>query len=94
METKTQSAGHGVSFLHNQARHETSRGGVLPYKSDGGARRSFSEFGARGALLEFLVGLCRLVLQILTRFQTKKGNFTDPFSDQTSELHTRFQTWP
>ena len=21
METKTQSAGHGVSFLHNQARH-------------------------------------------------------------------------
>ena len=27
METKTQSTGHGVSFLHNQARHETNPGG-------------------------------------------------------------------
>ena len=83
METKTQSTGHGVSFLHNQARHETSPGGGggLPYKSDGGARRSFSEFGARGALLDFLVGVCLPVLQILTRFQTKKCNFPHPFSD-------------
>ena len=43
---------------------------------------------------EFLVGVCRPVLQILTLFQTKKCNFPHPFSDQTSEIHTRFQTCP
>ena len=43
---------------------------------------------------EFLVGVCRPVLQILTRFQTKKCNFSDPFSDQTSKIHTSFQSWP
>ena len=26
--------------------------------------------------------------------QTKKFNFPHPFSDQTSKIHTRFQTWP
>ena len=30
---------------------------------------------------EFMVGMCRLVLQILTRFQTQKWNFPNPFSD-------------
>ena len=43
---------------------------------------------------EFLVGVCRLVLQILTRFQTKKCNFPYPFSDLNSKIHTLFQTWP
>ena len=43
---------------------------------------------------EFLVGVCRPVLQILTLFQTKKCNFPHPFSDQTSKIHTRFQTCP
>ena len=43
---------------------------------------------------EFLVGVCRPVLQILTLFQTKKCNFPHPFSDQTSKIHTHFQTWP
>ena len=33
-------------------------------------------------------------LQILTRFQTKKCHFPHSFSDQTSKIHTRFQTWP
>ena len=28
------------------------------------------------------------------RFQTKKCNSPHPFADQTSEIHTRFQTWP
>ena len=37
---------------------------------------------------------CPWVLQILTLFQTKKCHFRDPFSDQTSKIHTRFQTWP
>ena len=37
---------------------------------------------ARGGYsCEFLVGVCRPVLQILTRFQTKKLNFPHPFSD-------------
>ena len=43
---------------------------------------------------EFLVGVCRPVLQILTLFQTKKCNFPHLFSDQTSNVHTSFQTWP
>ena len=45
--------------------------------------------GGEGYSWEFLVGVCRLVLQILTLSQTKKCHFPDPFSDQTS-----FQTWP
>ena len=40
---------------------------------------------------EFLVGVCRPVLQILTRFQTQKCNFLYPFSYQTSNIHTRFK---
>ena len=43
---------------------------------------------------EFLVGVCRPVLQILTLFQTKKYNFPHPLSDQTPKIHTRFQSWP
>ena len=43
---------------------------------------------------EFLVGVCRRVLQILPRIQTKNYNYPHPFSDQTSKIHTRFQTWP
>ena len=35
----------------------------------------------RGCPWEFLVGLCRPVLQILTRFQTKKCYSPHPFSD-------------
>ena len=42
---------------------------------------------------EFLVGVCRPVLQILTRFQPPKCNFPHLFSDWTSKIHTRFQTW-
>ena len=39
------------------------------------------------------MGVCRPVLQILTRFQTKKCHFPHPFSDQISEINTNFQTW-
>ena len=46
-----------------------------------------------GVSWEFLVGVCHPVLQIQTLFQTKKHNFPHPFSDQTSKIHTRFQTW-
>ena len=49
--------------------------------------------GPGGDSWEFLVGVCRPV-QILTLFQTKKCHFPHPFSDQTSTIHTRFQTWP
>ena len=34
------------------------------------------------------------VLQLLIRFQSKKCNFPHPFSDRSSDIHTRFQTWP
>ena len=47
----------------------------------------------RGVSGEFLVGVCRQVLQILTRFQKKKCHFPHPFSDQISKIHTNYQTW-
>ena len=50
--------------------------------------------GGGEASWEFLVGVCHPVLQIQTLFQIKKYNFAHPFSDQTSKIHTRFQTWP
>ena len=40
--------------------------------------------GGGGVSLEFLVGVCSWVLQILTRFQTKKCNF--PHRYQTRPL--------
>ena len=46
-----------------------------------------------GYFWEFLVGVCRLVLQILTLSQTKKCHFPHWFSDQISKIHTHFQTW-
>ena len=52
----------------------------------------FSE--PRGVLLGILVGVFLPVLQILNLFQAKKCHFPPPFSDQTSKIHTRFQTWP
>ena len=51
--------------------------------------------GVGGYSWEFLVGVCCPVLQILTLFQTKKCHiFPYLFSDQTSKIHTHFQTWP
>ena len=46
-------------------------------------------FGSPGGYSsKFLVGVCRLVLKILTLFQTVKNcNFPNPFSDQTSKIH-------
>ena len=45
-----------------------------------------------GYFWEFLVGVCHLVLQILTLFQTKKCHFPLWFSD-ISKIHTYFQAW-
>ena len=45
-----------------------------------------------GYFWEFLVGVCHLVLQILTLFQTKKCHFPRWFSD-ISKIHTHSQTW-
>ena len=44
--------------------------------------------GGGGYFWEFLVGVCRPVLQILTLFQTKKYHFPHPFSDLASKIHT------
>ena len=41
---------------------------------------------------ESLVGVCRLVLQILTLFQAKSYHFPLSFSDLASKIHTRFET--
>ena len=39
------------------------------------------------------MGMCRLVLQILTLFQTKRYHFPHLFSDLASKIHTHFKTW-
>ena len=50
-----------------------------------------AKFPGEGLLLEILVGVYRLVLQILALFQTKKCHFPPPFfSDQTCKIHTCF----
>ena len=49
--------------------------------------------GGGGLSWEFLVGMCRPVLQIPTLFQTKKWHLPHPFSDQISKIQTCFQTW-
>ena len=42
---------------------------------------------------EFLVGLCSLVIQILTQFQTKKCHFPHPFSDlEVTEIMSPLQS--
>ena len=48
--------------------------------------------GGGGYSWEFLVGVCRPVLQILTPFQTKISHFLHPFSDLASKIHSCFQT--
>ena len=45
-----------------------------------------------GVLLGILGGA--VPPQILTLFQTKQCHFPHLFSDQTSKIHTPFQTWP
>ena len=45
-----------------------------------------------GYSLEFLVGVCRPVLQILTLFLTKKCHSRSVFRPDR-KIHTRFQTW-
>ena len=47
-----------------------------------------------GYSCEFLVEVCRPVLQILTPFQTKICHFPHPCSDRASKIHTLFQTCP
>ena len=55
----------------------------------------FSAGSPGGYSWEFLVGVCRLVLQILTLLQTKKCRVDIHTCFQTtSKIHTRFQTWP
>ena len=55
----------------------------------------FSAGSPGGYSWEFLVGVCRLVLQILTLLQTKKCRVDIHTRFQTtSKIHTRFQTWP
>ena len=50
---------------------------------------------------EFLLGVCRPDLQILTLFQTKKSRYSRPFSDLASKKYSviitliiRFSAWP
>ena len=55
--------------------------------------RTFKSHPRGRYFLEFLMGVCHPVLQILTLFQTKKCHFSHPFSDLASKIHPCFQTW-
>ena len=55
---------------------------IAPKATDAGS--SEMSLAQGGYSWEFLVGVCRPGLQILTLFQTKKCHFAHPFSDQTS----------
>ena len=61
-----------------------------------GKRQSYDQrmlgYNPGGYSCEYLVGVCRPVLQILTLFQTKNLSFSTTFSDLAFEIHTRFQT--
>ena len=57
-------------------------------------RNSNARGAGRGYSLEFLVGMCHAVLQILTLFGPKQCHFSHPFSDMASKFHTHSQTWP
>ena len=65
---------------------------VLRYGCTMGASTHSPGEGGGGYSWEFLLGVCRSVLQILTLFQTKKCHFSHPFSDLASKIHIRFQT--
>ena len=70
------------------------------FSAQGNSLRSWRDWCAevcrfpRGHSWEFLVGVCRPVLQILTLFQTKKWHFPHLLSDLASKIHTHSQTWP
>ena len=43
---------------------------------------------------EFMLGVCRLVFLNPDPISDQKVSFPHSFSDLTSKIHTRFQTWP
>ena len=59
----------------------------------GGGGEGEGEGGAIGCFLQFLVDVCATILQTLTHLQTKICKFSYQFSDLTSRIHTRFQTF-
>ena len=87
---------HADSITNNKSRQQCFR---LKHKSSHKIRHSYDikqkECIPRGGTPgnSWWEG-CLPILQILTRFQTQKCTFPHQFSDQTSKIHTRFQTWP
>ena len=89
---------HFIQYIRKQDGNKLPNNSTQTYNSNTWERtlRAVVSPGQKlgGYSWDFLVGVCRPLLQIVTLFQTKKFNFSDPFSDQTSKIHTRFQTWP
>ena len=62
--------------------------GIFLYENDRYAHCKQSAQGSpRGTPGNSWWGVCRLIFQIMTLFQTKKCNFPHLFSDQTSKIH-------
>ena len=82
--------------------YQASTGGLLHsiQQPDCSESKSFFFVSQRDSLKlpggyswEFLAGVCRPMLQILTLFQTKICHFLHPFLDLAPKIYTRFQTW-
>ena len=65
------------------------------FRSKAGCVRTFPLFPPRGrVLLGILGGGVQPSSRNLDPISDQKCNFPHPFTDQTSKIHTRFQTWP
>ena len=69
------------SLLLPYVSYRDSKEKLLMYRPNLSCTIMFLPYFPEGFSWEFLVGMCRPVLQILTLFQTKKYHFPHPFSD-------------
>ena len=70
--------------------YRESKEKLLMYQPNSSCAIMFLSYFPEGFSWEFLVGMCRPVLQILSLFQTKKYYFPHPFSDL--EMVTKHNT--
>ena len=70
-----------LSLLLPYVSYRESKEKLLLYQPSSSCAIMFLSYFPEGFSWEFLVGMCRPVLQILSLFQTKKCYFPHPFSD-------------
>ena len=70
-----------LSLLLPYVSYRESKEKLLLYQPSSSCAIMFLSYFPKGFSWEFLVGMCRPVLQILSLFQTKQCYFPHPFSD-------------